>query len=831
MNKKKAVNKIIGDDVWNKFTDRDFEEEDNIIDESLHDYNIERMKIFSANVNYFRQLIRLSDSLKPVERRILYSLYRIGALPNTKTKKSQRVLGETGTLHAHGDGPIYKAMVGLAQPWKNAVPLINGKESNFGNDINPEGYASSRYTEMTMSKYAYECFFQDYDEECVETLFNTSIDGPEPLSLPSKFPNVLINGGMGIAVGNAFAIPPYNINDIISLTKRLLLNPDDPDIYIIPDLPTGCDIVEKDTTLRDICDMGTGVLRMRSTIDIYEQKRSWVLSVKNVPWLVSLKSVNDRLVELTKKGILPIKDIRDESKAIKTPDGYMRQRIEYNILIDKAHDPYVVRDKIYKLTSLGKSMGINFKVVMEGFNIDTLNMRDLILAWVDERREYKRRLFNKRIIKIMARISLLEVLIHLTDKDNIEKTVGIIKNSTSSELVSRLMEFAKMSSFQATRIGDMRLNAFTKDARERYIKEKSKLEDELKIVMEIIKSEKKIDKIILEELDDLKKYASPRRSNVVAEDTSIQVAQTDHIIVVSNQGNVKKLLDIPNRTTYGSFKNLDYPMHKIHVNNLDSITFFDSLGRFTTMPVYEIMNTEMSSYGNSVYDVTKLDGQVIAVFPSFKESTEKYIKENLGDEIALVTLTKNGYLKQTKLDEFSSLKNTKNVRSIRLKDNDNLIYTDIILESSNLMVYTKKGNYIFICAKDIALQSKDSMGLRAINLEEGDECIGLTVIGKKDKYVLVITEKGNMKKCEIEYLGNAGKRRVDASYLTSLDDADFVYMVDTVNDNDNVQVCTRSEILDYCVSDIPTLTRRAKAKKMIPLPVGSNIITISVDKK
>ncbi len=1244
----KDKNRLIeGQRLWKDISDKDFENENNIIDENMATYNLEKMKIFSANINYFRQILRLSDSLKPVERRLLYSLYTINGIPGRKTIKSNRIIGATSSYHAHGDGPIYKAMVGLAQQWKNQVPLIDGS-GNFGNDANPDSYAAQRYcvvgstllstnnglipfkniiedsklesetnidikiqskdckinsadklfnsgihnvkrittkygynitgtdnhplltltvmngiptlqwkliselligdllvldgsenilgssidyvtedeakflglmisegfistsqnyyriginntdfelanfvenyfiskgfnvssnilkganfplkeiyihnkeeyndfierynftpysntkevpdvilkstkrmqciflkylfegdggvklpnkksnggvfysssskrlieqiqvmllqfgiisgicpdrtnfklqidnkesvtnfykyigfasirksknleyvvtlknkhkenstgynhpyilsnfirnnaiqnkhylkthqlstknsfldklnilqnsldrkdldyifpfytnylylpitliedkspevvysirvnsdchsfvgngfinhnTEALISRYAYECFFEDYDDDCVEKILNTSIDGPEPLSLPAKFPNILINGGMGIAVGNAFVIPPYNIDDIISLCKRLIVNPDDPNIYLIPDLPTGCDIIDDGVSLKEICETGKGVLRMRAHITIEERPRTWVLSISRIPWLVSMDTVYEKLVDLTKKGILPIKDIQNRSDKITQKNGNVRTLIDYKVIIDKSYDPYVIRDKIFKLTELGKSAGVNFKVVMEGFSIDRLNLKDLVLAWLDERREYKRRLLNKKITKLMARISLLDVLIRLTEQGNIDKTIKIIRTNDLNDVVPALMRHDSMTSFQATKIADMKIAAFTKDAHDKYVLERDKVNIELEKIMNLIKSEKKIDKIILEELDDLKKYALPRKSQVISNNTEKKVSNTDHIIIVTKQGLIKKLLDVPNRTTYGSFKNLDYPMHKVNINNMDTIIFFDSFGRFTTLPVYDIENTEMSAYGNTVYDATRLNGEIISAFQSIKSGTNDFIKDQMGDKLYLVTLTKGGYLKKTPMSEFTNIKSTKNVKAMKLKDGDNLIYSDILLESSDVMVYTKKGSFVFISGKDIAEQSKDSMGLMSIKLNDEDECVGLTVISKSDKYILVITEKGIMKKSEIEFLGSAGKRKVDASYLITLDENDAVYAVDTVGDNKTVTICTRTEIMEFNSDDIPTLARRAKGKKMIPLPVGSNIITYSIN--
>lgn len=990
------ANMLKGEKIWNNISDNDFENEFNIIEDNLAQYNLEKMKIFSANINYFRQLLRLSDSLKPVERRLLYTMYLSGAKPNTKTQKSNRVIGNSMVYHGHGDclhadtkfllangdiktikelynedkvqsilainkfgnvvrskahsfrigqytkriynihflnsavikctdnhpfmvfdlfkkcitwvkakdlkkgdaiysksfivankkasainyaeqvgsritkitideieseepmydftvdnlengmvitninnnnivntvcvhnSSIYKSLVGMAQPWKKQVPLIKGT-GNFGNDAYPDQFAQSRYTESLISNYAYECFFEDYDEDCVEMILNTAVDGPEPLSLPAKFPNILINGGFGIAIGNAFRIPPYNIYDIISLCKRLIQNPDHPDIYIAPDLPTGCSIVDQGDGFKEICDTGEGTLTMRSDVEIIDAPKKWILKYTNIPWMCSLSTIKDKIVQLTKDGILPIKDSQDKSYQIKTKDG-IRMIIDYRVIIDKAHDPYVIRDRLYKLTDLERTVGVGFKVVLEGFSVAQLNMRELVLSWIDERREYKRRLLNKRIIKINSRISLLEILIHLLDKDNINKTVNIIKNSDSKELVSRLKELGGMSSFQATKIAEMKLNAFTKDAREKYIAEKAKLEKDLDATMELIKSEKKIDKIIMEELDDLKKYASPRKSKIIAASSGIEVAKTDHIIITTKQGFVKKLLYNPlNKSpNMGVFKNLDYPTNRLVINNMDSIIFFDSLGRFTRMPVYEINNTESSSHGNSIYDVAKLDGEIVSVFPDFNKATTEFINDKLQDDVTLVTLTKDGYMKKTLLSEYTKLKNIRNIRAMKLKPEDSLVYADLILDSANVLVYTKKGKYAFIKASDIALQSKDSMGLLSVKLDDDDECVGLNVIGDDDEYLLVITEKGNMKKCELAFMGSAGKRKVSMSYISALDANDNVIYVNGIKEKSEIFVCTRNEYFTFKPDDIPTLTRRAKCQKKVPIPVGSNIISIEI---
>lgn len=816
--------------LWDNISDDDFRNESNIEEDDVASYDMEKMRIFSANINYFRQIIRLSDSLKPVERRVLYSMYLSGAKPNTKSQKCNKVIGNAMTFYAHGDGALYASIVNMAQPWKKACPLIDG-QGNFGNDAFPEFYAHSRYTEALMSKYAWECFFEDYDQECVEMIECTAADGYEPMSLPSKFPNILVNGGTGIAIGNSFCIPPYNITDIIAMTKKLIINPEHPNVFMIPDFPTGCQIVDDGESFKEICDTGTGTIRMRSKSNIIDNGRFWCIQITAIPWLTSLTSIHDKLSELTKKGTLPIKEIQNKSYPVYLPNGTVRTMIDYRILFDKNHDPYKIRDKIFSATELEKTISANFKVVLDNITIGKLSLRELILEWIDGRREYKRRLLNKKIVRLNSRITLLEILIYLLNADNIEKTIGIIKNSDSTEVVSRLRKFGNMSSYQATKIAEMKLSAFTKDSRARYIQELDKVKKELEYTMDLIKSEKKIDRIIIDELDDLKKYTIPRKSEVVSANTGKKISNTDHVLIFTKQDNIKKLaynkMNPSKNPVFGSFKPGDYPTKRIIANNMDSIIIFDSLGKYTRIAVNELDSTEPSSPGINAYDSTKLNGHIITVSPDFNPETEAYVKKNLDTDIFLVTLSKMGSIKKTPISEFIDTKSSKNARAMKLKDDDEAIYAGIIMNTSTLIIYTKKGEYTLIPASEITTSSKNSMGVQGIKLEENDECAGLSVIGNKDDYILVITEKGCMKKCEIQSM-NISKRGV-SSYLANVEPNDSIIFADSMSDKNKVVICTRQSYFTYNSDEIATLTRRAKCQKKVPLPIGTNIIAISVD--
>jgi DNA gyrase subunit A len=825
--------------LWPKdINDSDFYNESNLSDEDLGEHDLSAMTIFSQNVNLLRHLPRLQDSLKPVERRIIYAMFNIGILPTSKPRKSQRIVGDAMFYHPHGDQSIYKTVVGLAQPWKNPLPLIHGI-GNFGDDLAPDGYAQMRYTEAKLSKYAYDCFFKDFDSDCIETIFNTAADAEEPLALPSRYPNILINGGFGIAMGNAFCIPPFNIIDIVKLCKRLIHDPNHPDIYINPDLPTSCDIVDNGS-LREICETGNGVLRMRAKIDIEEDPKRpnvWVLRVKSLPWMASISSIEQALVKLTKEGILPIKDIQDESYPIITKDAegveMDRKVIDYKILINKAHDPKVIRNKLYAKTELSKSISVNFKVVEDALSIGRLNMRDLVLAWLDTRREYKRRLLNKRIVKINARLSFIDILLVLTSEDHAAETIRIVTRTNSENAVEALMKHAHMSSFQATKVMDLKVNGLTPDARLRYIKEKETLRDELDRIMKSIKNPKSIDEEIMSELDELLKYASSRRSAIIESESGIQVSNTNHFVTITKLGMLKKLPYNPNSNrktpALGVFKTNDYPVHGIVINNHDSIVMMDSLGRYSCIPVHTIENNESSQYGSIVYDIAKLNGEIVSAFEYFSNDTEDFVKENIKRKVYVVTLTKNGYLKKTPMAEFNSSRSVKNAKAMKVREDDSLICGKILIDDGNMniIIYTEKGQFSYISSDDIAEQSKDSMGLLSIKLDPDDACVGMCVIGNSDQYLLVVTDKGNMKKCELDYLGTPGKRKI-SSYVATLDVNDNVTYIDGIRDDDQVTVCTRTDYQDFMVENIPLKPRKSKCVKMISVPLGNNIINVTI---
>ena len=818
--------------IWGQVDVNEFENDDNIEDQDIGTYNLEKMSLFALNINCARQLPALEDSLKPVERRILYVMYQMGAYKGKKAKSSE-ILGACLRYHPHGDGSVYTTLCGMAQGFKRGQKLIRGI-GNFGTIMDPSKCAHYRYTEAALSDYAYECFFEDYDQDCIEVKTAANMTDDEPVFIPGKFPNILVNGATSIAYGYNATIPPYNIQDIIDTTKTLIKNPKAKNIVIIPDIPTGCDIVDTGS-FPEICATGKGTLTMRSHIEIYDAGNNWVLKVSSIPWQSSLVKINQNILALAKSGEIPVKDVHDNSYPMKNPrdKSEIINVIDYELVIDKAYDPINVRNKLYKKAGLQKTISVNFQVVQNGLQVRSYGLADLILQWIDTRREYLRRLYNKRYAKYNARMSLLNILIELTEKTNLQKTVKIIQSSDRDQVEANLVSIYGMNSFQAKRIADMPLRTFTKDAHEAYMKEAEDLHDKMEKLLEIVQSEKKIDKIIIDNLDDLKKYGTDRKCRIVNidENNEAEISDTNHIIVFTKKGFVKKLPETsPGRTkTYGAFEAGDYPIKRLAINNRKTITIFDSNGKYSVMPVHEFTNTSHKDPGDRIFKIARLSGEVISAFESITDADANYVRDTMHNDIFIMTITKKGLIKKTPIEEFNSYKTLKGIRGLKLKPDDALVTAFPLMSSTNIMIYTKMGNYTYLCGKDIPQMSKDTQGVMSVTLGPGDEVQGFCVVPEKSDFIVVLTAKGCMKKIPMESVGLSKSRR-DSAYLTYLQNGDTVFQCEAITSKDKIWVCTKTNYNEFDLNQIPDGSRRSKCVKMVPVAVGDNIITMILAK-
>lgn len=856
----KKVNGKVSKKMWRDITENDFIDADDIVDEDIGEFNIAAMQIYAANENYARQLVNIMDSLTLVRRRILYSFYKLGATPGKKTKCSNLV-SSAMKYHNHGDGSVYQTIINMIQGWKVAVPYISGP-SNFGQANIPNKYGAYRYTEAYLSQYSYECFFSDFAMKAIGTAtFVTGLE--EPRFLPSKFPNILVNGTSGVGYGHSAMIPPYHIDDIIELCKTYMKDPDAEDIIVYPDFPTGCYVVENDDMINQICKTGLGAITMRAQIEIEEMPNDWKLSITNIPYTVSFEKVyKDQILPLCKKGVIKVKHVGDYSEIYENDDGTTFTDPRLEIRLDKSLDPKRVRADLYRLTDLEKTISIQFKAVVGETDIRVFGLKGLVLEWLSQRRLYKSSLYNHTLNRLRSEIDIRDILIELTESDNLQRTIDIIRRTVIDKLPEALMKEYGMSSHQAKVISGMKLGAFTADAHDRYVNERKDLMKQFEETRDIAYSPKKIDKIILKELEDLRKYGPvERRSPIIQVSNEEIISNTDHVIIFTSQNYVKKLPKEPDKyhvkNPAGTIAPGDRVTSRATANNLDNIILFDDFGRYTTMPVHEIPNTVYSSFGETLYNVAKLEGNLIGRMvvsdPKASNTTVESDKRRTldFDSVYVVTLTAQGFLKATPYSDFTYTSDDKgnvklavkyNARAMKLKDNDKACAMNFICYDNNaneetardarLIVYTKGGQYVLIPTSEMPIQAKDTMGLKFITPTDGDECTGVEQVyptESLDPYVVVLTAKGYVKKIESKYLYES-KKRNDASYLTKLDDGDEVIFVNGCNENESLVVITKTNgEMWYPIEQIPTLSRSAKGKKLIPVPNGDCISNACID--
>ena len=844
MAKKKQVQENQG--LWKDIHESDFLAEDAATDVSLADYNKNSMDIYIANVNYSRQFTKLFDGLKPIDTRILTVYDKLGLRANKKATKSVTAIGDIIKIHPHGDGPIYEAMMNNAQFWKKPQPLVAFK-GNFGSELKPKKYGSARYTETRLTAYADECFFDDYMEDCIEYIPSTVMnDFKEPMYLPAKFPNGLINGSYGFAIANQGCCPPYNIKDLYDALTTLMKDPA-ADINLIPEVPTGCDIVDNGT-LKDMCDSGTGTLRMRGRIEIEQGKWGrtpvWVLRIKSFPWMTDFSKIHEQIIALGKAKKLPILEIQDGSYPYKDKtDGYDKQYIDLRVLIPYEADPYKARDMLYKNTQLDYSMGVKIQVVTKDLRMLQLSVKDYMLLWLDAKREYKRRLINRKLIKYQEDLSVIRGLLKICDTDKkIRKFIDTVRATRNDdEIIDILRNQFGLSSHQASKLYNVGINKLNLGSLEKWNQEVVRLEKEIDKLYKLAKSPKSIDAIIKEDLDDMLKYNKPKKCTLINIDKNQVVSDTNHIIVITNDGFLKKLpadgSGNRSKSLYGYIAPGDYPVHRIEINNLDSLTLFDSKGRFSIIPVSEIPNTTYNEPGIKIYDLAKLEGKIVLAIQYLNDSLLKKLKKSVPKEdftgFEFVTISKTGMVKRTPSEEIqlSGRSALRNSPYAKLADGDEITYVQFLFTNINLLIYTEMGDFSFIPIDTIKSMGKNAMGLRCMPMNESDRVIGCTPVGPLDDNVLVLTEKGYMKRIETDGLGI--KKRKQTSYLATLNDGDKIIFCEAFNSNEwnTVNVGTKNQLHEVPMDKVKVMTRMRAGDKLIPVPVGDNIITMAFSNK
>ncbi|HEU4236872.1 DNA gyrase subunit A [Streptococcus pneumoniae] len=707
---------------------------------------------YAMSVIVARALPDVRDGLKPVHRRILYGMNELGVTPDKPHKKSARITGDVmGKYHPHGDSSIYEAMVRMAQWWSYRYMLVDG-HGNFGS-MDGDSAAAQRYTEARMSKIALE-MLRDINKNTVDFVDNYDANEREPLVLPARFPNLLVNGATGIAVGMATNIPPHNLGETIDAVKLVMDNPevttkDLMEVLPGPDFPTGALVMGK-SGIHKAYETGKGsiVLRSRTEIETTKTGRERIV-VTEFPYMVNKTKVHEHIVRLVQeKRIEGITAVRDESN---------REGVRFVIEVKRDASANVILNNLFKMTQMQTNFGFNMLAIQNGIP-KILSLRQILDAYIEHQKEVvvRRTRFDKE--KAEARAHILEGL--LIALDHIDEVIRIIRASeTDAEAQAELMSKFKLSERQSQAILDMRLRRLTGLERDKIQSEYDDLLALIADLADILAKPERVSQIIKDELDEVKrKFSDKRRTELMVgqilslEDEDL-IEESDVLITLSNRGYIKRLdqdeFTAQKRGGRGvqgtGVKDDDFVRELVSTSTHDHLLFFTNKGRVYHLKGYEIPEYGRTAKGLPVVNLLKLDED---------ESIQTVInvESDRSDDAYLFFTTRHGIVKRTSVKEFANIRQN-GLKALNLKDEDELINVLLAEGDMDIIIGTKFGYAVRFNQSAVRGMSRIATGVKGVNLREGDTVVGASLITDQDE-VLIITEKGY------------GKRTVATEYPT-----------------------------------------------------------------
>ena len=779
---------------------------------------------YSMSVIVARALPDVRDGLKPVHRRILYTLYEEGMTPDKKYQKSANAVGAVmGHYHPHGDSAIYESMVRMAQDFTYRHTLVDG-HGNFGS-IDGDGAAASRYTEARLAKISME-LLRDLNKDTVD--FSENYDGQrkEPVVLPSRFPNILVNGNMGIAVGMATNIPPHNLGEVIDGCVAYIDNPDITVTELMqyikgPDFPTA-GVILGNSGIKRAYESGRGAITIRGMATVEETHNKHRIVITELPYQVNKKALIQRIGELVRDKVIDgISNLSDESAL---------EGIKIVIDVKKEANANVVLNNLYKHTQLQTSYGINFLMLVDG-SPRTLGLREIIEKYIDHQKHviYRRCQFDLKRYK--DRLHILDGL--KIALDNIDRVIKIIRESADDdEAKAGLMSNFALSEVQSQAILDMRLKRLTGLEKSKIEEEIAELEKLVKELEEILASEEKILEVIKTEMLEIKdEYADERRTHIdmtaidYIEDESL-IPVENVVITLTNKGYIKRLpadtYKTQNRGGMGvkgmATNEEDFVEHLINATSHDYILMFTNMGKVYRIKGYEIPEYSRQSKGLPIINLLSLDKD---------EKVTSLLKISNDDEYkCLVFATKNGLIKRTDISEFDSIR-TNGKKFITLKDNDELVSVKKTTGNDEILMASSNGRMVRFNESTVRIMGRSASGVRGINLD-GGILVGMEIV-EPNEYVLVITEKGYGKKTPVdEYrITNRGGKGVKTVNITEKNGS--IVSFKTVDDSKDLMIITDSGIIiRLAVDKISTMSRVTQGVKLINLKEDSIVSSTSI---
>lgn len=791
------------------FDSLDYEGSSGIDVANLADNSENAMKIFGANKNLYRSIPSMIDGLKPVHRRILYTMYRSKA--RTQNVKMATVTANTITIHPHGDVGIADVAGKLAQPFSNNVVLLDA-QGNPGT-IKGDQAAAARYLEVKLSKYALKCFFEDFETSNVDMKMAYTGQDEEPEFLPARYPHVLINPQFSsIGYGAASNIPPYNFKEIIDTTIALIKNPKK-QIYLVPDSPTGADVID-DGQFAKICNEGVGTFTLRGTVDVDPVKNT--ITILSLPLQCTVRQFMLKVVELKESkeldDIINIKDYTNSRIGVKVII-YLKPNANANKILDV----------LYKKTILQKTFPVGIKVI-DDYKYYDYGVRGLLLAWISYRRDIIRSSFNTQFVKNKEKEYMNDIILFVLNKDNAEKTLAICKNSsTKEEAIDKLMKRYKITSLQASTIANMKMSDFTEEAYQGFLQRKKELAETIRKIEAVLNDDSLIDKEIEEQLKEgARLFGTERKSNIIQLQSEDEI-ETEHLVAISKDGFCKKLpANVDTMGNVGSRS--DYTVHCVSSNS--KIMVFGTNGKVAILKVSEIPDSDYNSSGVPISRYIKLSTSSQDVVASIV--IPKLDDDELSSYTVLFT-TKNSFMKRTVITEFTNVKSSKT--AISLDEGDELVsvIASFVDTSKECIVYTNLGNGIRFKFDQFKVMSSSAKGLKQLDLTDEEYVVGADSVSPKKRYIMILTSSGRYKLVELSSFP-VMKRKSDVLNLAITSSRESIIGLKTVNKRDSITVCHKtlpSEIIN--INDLEVSTRIAKCKKLIKTPSGDSIISFTVN--
>ena len=799
-------------------------EDQNIIQHEIHDEMKESYIDYAMSVIVGRALPDVRDGMKPVHRRILYGMSQLGVTPDKPYKKSARIVGEVmGKYHPHGDSSIYDAMVRMAQDFSMRYPLVDG-HGNFGS-IDGDGAAAQRYTEARMSYFSLQ-MLRDIEKNTVDFAPNFDGEEKEPVVLPSRYPNLLVNGSNGIAVGMATSIPPHNLTEVIDATVKII---DDPEatvedlIKIVqgPDFPTGAQILGK-SGIRDAYRTGTGKIKVRAVCEIEETKKGRLqIIVSEIPYAVNKARLIEKIADLIKdKRIDGISDIRDESN---------REGMRIVIELKRDANPQITLNQLYKHTQMQDNFSCIMIALVDG-QPKLLNLYDMLSEYIKFQKEVVTRRTQFDLEKAEARAHILEGL--RIALDNIDEIIKIIRNSYN-DAKEKLMERFGLSAIQAQAILDMRLARLQGLEREKLDKEYSELMDRIAYYRAILSDEAMLMGVIKAELLEVRdKWGDERRTKLSPDASDFEdedlIEEENVAVTLTHLGYIKRVpADTYKAQRRGgkgimgiTTKDNDFVKDLIMTSTHDYLMFFTNTGKAHKLKAFEIPEASRTARGTPAVNFLSLmqRERITALIPVKEFAKNKY----------LIAVTKQGTIKKTSLSEYNTNR-TSGIIAIKLKDDDRLIDVKQTTGSNSVIIVTKKGKCICFSEEDVRAMGRIAGGVRAIKLDKDDEVVSMSLVDPEQE-LLVVTENGYgkrtpVKEYKIQVRGGKGLLTYDKSKFKKTGALIGAMVVD--KDDEVLLINSEGIIIRIRANEISELGRATQGVKIMKVQDETKIVAMA----